>query len=730
MSFIVFIKILLRNWLWLGTIPVVTAVSIFYFTRKQDKEYAADTVIYTGINSGFNLKEETRGDFYSSSKNFANFLTLFNSRNTRQEVAFHLLARHITNKDHDPTLQSWATFVRLHELIDLPTRANLVGRSLEETVQRITDLYHSNDTNVIYKILNSEEQGYSLKALSKLSAAQISNSDLMKVDYVTNDAAICRQTLEILSEVFIRQHKSLLEGQNESVLDYFQSATGKSARRLEKAEKNLLGFQKKNNIINYQEQANQVALEKQRLVQDFNQLELEYAGTQASLLEVERNLKKEGNNLPNSQEVLHLRNQISNLNTRITEYEIFHKVKPGAAPSAALASLKRQAENTEGLLRKSLDTYSTKITSLQSLPIKELLNEWIKDAVQAEKLKGQLVVMRQQNQIFAREAEKMAPLGVELRQFEREKELAEKEYFNLLNGLTQSKLNQQNIALTSQLKVVDPPITPLKPLSSKRTILVLAGAVGAFIAVLAAIIGAEFLDGSLKTPMRATQQTGLPVFGVVPQCGSSKNQPLPETKKTEDQLARKLLLRRQQKGPAAGPFIVGVLSSAAGEGKTTLIQTLAQRLQAYQIDAQVLLPENHESQVQEKSSSTLYSSLLGLSPQALITDLASRPFSDQAVVLVEFPPLLEAVYPVSLLRHLDLILLTIKADRSWQQDDIDILNRVRQVTASPIEVVLNGMLAKYTEEFRIRLLPRLRRNKKAPAVAVEDPWVGELAVHV
>ena len=96
MSFIVFLKIVLRNWLWLGTVPVVMAVAIFYFTRNQDKEYAADTVIYTGINSDIDLKGDNRADLYSSSKAFANFLTLFNSRNTRQEVAFHLLARHLS----------------------------------------------------------------------------------------------------------------------------------------------------------------------------------------------------------------------------------------------------------------------------------------------------------------------------------------------------------------------------------------------------------------------------------------------------------------------------------------------------------------------------------------------------------------------------------------------------------------------------------------------------------
>jgi len=722
MSIIVFLKLLLRRWLWLSAIPVVTAVSVFYFTRKQDKEYAADTVIYTGINSGFNLKEENRADFYTSSKAFANFLTLFNSRNTRQEVAFHLLARHLSLKDYDPNLQSWNTWVRLHELIDAPTRKKLVGASFEETVQNIVNQYNANDSNVIYKLLNSEEQGYSLKALSKLSANQISNSDLMKVDYVSNDAAMCRQTLEILSEVFIRKHKALLEGQNESVLDYFQHNTTRSAQRLEAAERNLVEFQKKNNIINYQEQANQVAAEKQRQLQEYNELELEYEGTLASLQEVERNLRKEGNNVPNSQEILQLRHQLATLNTRITEYEILNKGNKAAAP---LVALRKQAEGIETQLRKSLETYSDRITSIQSLPVKELLNQWIRDAVQAEKLKGQLVVMRRQNTSFAREAEKIAPLGVELRKYEREKELAEKEYFNLLNGLTQSKLTQQNIALTSQLKVVDPPITPLKPLSSKRIILVLAGAVGAFIFVLAGLIGAEFLDTSIKTPLRAGQKTGLEVFGVVPRLAAS--QPLPAQQKNQDQLARKILLKRQQK-TQPGPYLVGVLSNAAGEGKTTLLRTLSTCLQAYQVDTLVLLPDSHGQQNLDKMPASLYSAIRGLAPGVRLADLAGQPLHDQAVVLVEFAPLLEEVYPVSILQQLDLVLLAVKADRSWQQADRDILERIRQVATSPMEVVLNGMLPRYTEDFHLRLPGGKRKKKKVEKTG--ETWVPDLAMNV
>jgi uncharacterized protein involved in exopolysaccharide biosynthesis len=713
MSIHILFRIILRNWLWLIAIPLVTAASIFFFTRKQDKEYAADTIIYTGINSNFNLKEENQTDYYAS-KAFSNLLTLFNSRATKQEVAFHLLARHLSLNDFDPSILSWQTYVRLQELIDKPTREKLVGGSFKETVQRITNLYNSNDTNVIYQLLNSEEHGYSLKALSRLSASQIGNSDLMKVDYVSNDASMCRQTLEILSDIFIRRHKELMEGQNESVIEYFQNATANAAQRLDAAEKRHLEFHKTHNILNYPEQVTNLTGVRQQQLQEYNALEMQYAGTLASMQEIERNLKKEGSAVPNSQEILQLRNQLLDLNIRIMEYEILQNDKVPTTTSGTLSTLKRRAEATEAQLAKSLDSYSAKNNLGQNLSAKELLSDWLKETIQAEKLKAQMVVARKQNNTFAKEAEKMAPLGVELRKLEREKELAEKEYFNLLNGLTQSKLTQQNIELISQLKVVDQPVTPSQPLSSKRFILVVMGAVGTFLITLASLIGAEVLDFSLKNPDQASKQTGLPVFGLLPTFNSLKKNQKGQIKIKEDQLARKLLLKMQQKKGVQGPYLIGVLSNQSGEGKTTLIQSLVSSLNAYGLTTLALLPEQHPGYLIPDPCKSYYSTRQNLVKNALEAYLSDGHLAGYDLVVVEFPALLESSYPVAMLPALDLILLTLKATHTWQRADQDIVERIKTVTDAPIEILLNAVLPKYMENYKIHK-PMAANREAEPA---------------
>jgi hypothetical protein len=41
-------------------------------------------------------------------------------------------------------------------------------------------------------LLTHEDEHYSLKAISKVNASRISNSDLMKLTYTTDDPGICQ----------------------------------------------------------------------------------------------------------------------------------------------------------------------------------------------------------------------------------------------------------------------------------------------------------------------------------------------------------------------------------------------------------------------------------------------------------------------------------------------------------------------------------------------------------
>ncbi|MBO3273562.1 hypothetical protein, partial [Hymenobacter defluvii] len=187
---------------------------------------------------------------------------------------------------------------------------------------------------------------------------------------------------------------------------------------------------------------------------------------------------------------------------------------------------------------------------------------------------------------------------------------------------------------------------------SKRLLLLLFGTFGALFITVSGIAAAGLLDPALKSPALAATKTQLPVFGILPE-----NREMPAEQKllftkAENQLARQLLLRMQQKQAAQEPYVVGVLSSHMAEGKSTVVASLSTRLAASGLRTLTLLPNDHKQQLAVDGTVAFYSPLQGVSPKATLSDIAGASLAQYEVVIVEFPALLEAAYPAALLQRL------------------------------------------------------------------------------
>ncbi|MCY7421242.1 MAG: hypothetical protein LH478_05795 [Chitinophagaceae bacterium] len=291
MSFIQFIKLLLRNWKVLLLVPAVLGASIFYFTRKQKKVFSSETIVYTGIASGYSLNGNNSADYFSTSNAFDNLLSLINSRQTKEEVALSLLSTHLFATAHDPALLGWDAYEQLKELVPDSIRRKLVKPTIEETQSAVAAYMKSSESNLVYNIVNSDNPFYSINTLRSIQAMRISSSDLIKVSYETNDAAICKHTLELVVEIFMKKHLLLHEGQTGSVIAYFEREVRNAFIRLDSCENVFLEFNKRNDIINYYEQTKAVAGEKENLYSLNHNLEMERNANEKGVAKVNDELK-------------------------------------------------------------------------------------------------------------------------------------------------------------------------------------------------------------------------------------------------------------------------------------------------------------------------------------------------------------------------------------------------------------------------------------------------------
>ncbi|MFT6689395.1 MAG: succinoglycan biosynthesis transport protein ExoP, partial [Saprospiraceae bacterium] len=542
MKLIDFINLILKHLILLIVVPLLLAAMVIALTMNPTFKYSSQTTLYTGLASGSSIEMDKIFNYQATNTAFDNLINIIKSRETQEEVAIRLLAMHMMLAEANPKYISKPLYDEIinkipadlykyvekgknlsagsKEVIDydntlFPPEIN--RNNYEKTVRNLTLLMKSSNNNFVYELLNyDEDKHYSLKTISTVDAARISNSDLMKLTYTTDDPGICQQTLAIYNQVCTNNYKYIKENRSDDVVKYFQGELEQARQKLKEAEDKLLEFNKDANIINYYEQSKAVAVVKEEMEVLFRTKKADLAGIQAATKRLEEKLKIQDAIQEQSNNVLEKKKQLGNLTFKIavTQSEIGSKNNKEVA--IKLVELQKQTENLTNDIKKSVDELYSYQNTLDGLPVSKVLPDWMNNIVEAENLKATIKTMDSQSNDFQEKYAKYAPAGATIKRIEREISVAEHGYLEILHGLNLAKLKLQDSEMTSNIKTIDEPFFPLSPNPTKRVILIIAAGVLGGILTLAIIFMMEYFDNTLKSSARASKIIGVPALGMIP----------------------------------------------------------------------------------------------------------------------------------------------------------------------------------------------------------------------
>jgi polysaccharide biosynthesis transport protein len=373
---------------------------------------------------------------------------------------------------------------------------------------------NSSDTNFVYKLLNFNHPHYSIKAISSIKAMRIGTSDLMKLTYEVNDPGICQQTLAIYNEVCTKNYKGIRENRSDDVVKYFENQLQSANSQLKSAEDKLLGFNKSNNIINYYEQSKAVAVVKEDMEMDYSNKKAQLAGHEAAIKRLEEKLNIQQLVQLKSNSVLEKKKQLGDINFEIATAEA--DANANNESRSKLPGLHKKSEELKNDIRKTVDELYAYQNTTDGLPVSKVLSEWINNVIEAENLRAKILVMDQRNREFQQQYAIYAPAGANIKRIEREINVSEQGYLEILHGLNLAKLKLQDSELSSELKAVDPPYYPLSPNPNKRKVLIIAAAFIGILLVLAAALLMEYFDDTLKNLKKASKTLHLSALGMIP----------------------------------------------------------------------------------------------------------------------------------------------------------------------------------------------------------------------
>jgi len=768
MKLIGLIRLILKHKMLLIIAPLLLAALVVMLTREQRLSYTSGTVLYTGLASGSSIEMEKSFNYFATNTAFDNLINIIKSRETQEEVAIRLLSQHLMLTKADPKYISpklYAAFKTkippyLYDYVahrsmvstqadsndslsinsnDTAANSSLISSAVnsaayERTVANLTALMKSSDTNFVYKLLNFEDEHYSIKAISTIKAERLNNSDLIKLTYESNDPGVCQQTLVIFNEVCIKNYKNIKENRSDAVVKYFETQLMLANEQLKKAEDRLLIFNKSNNIINYYEQSKAVAVVKEDMEVDYNNKKAQLAGTEAATKKLEEKLDIQQLVQLKSGNLLEKRKELGDVNFEIASAEA--ESAQNEENTQKMKRLKSKSESLQKEIKNSVEELYHYQNSVEGLPVNTALSQWISNVIESENLKAKIKVMDQRNKDFQQQYSIYAPAGANIKKIEREINVSEQGYLEILHGLNLAKLKLQDNELTSNLKAVDPPYYPLQPMATKRAVLVVAAALVGFILVLGVVLTMEYCDDTLKNSKKATAILQLPALGMIPKIllnPGSVNLPFVQNRLLEiitQNIEQILSPNLSDKAVKTILFI----STTDKEGKSVLSGNIARKLQQEGKSILLLNYSKKQQAAKQQKKFPLLNRVLGYADpridfnNAFLADASGYLQSSSCFVynineqfytaknyteileqngitlsfvpdyvLIELPALIYNNYPGDLVSGADMSILVCRSNRLWADADQAALNNLLPLTANKMHFIINGVELKETE---------------------------------
>ncbi|WP_422004757.1 GumC family protein [Roseivirga pacifica] len=658
MTIVEIVRLLVRYFYYIAGTAVVLAALVFYSTKDGKKEYATHTLLNTGLISGYSIESSgsSRVDYAKTNNELENLINLATSYETFKELSARLMAYMLHEHQRSALSilpQNYPDF--LEAIAQVNIEVNEVDSEIS-IYQKIVNARDADRTNDLYVLTNSENPFFGVEQLETIDVLREGNSDMIRMEYTSIDPLLSQKTLEFLTDIFIVKKKVIKEGQSDSVIKFFEDAVNESAGNLKAQEDELLNFRVDNQIINYYEQTRFISGNKEELDKQYQEELKVLAGAKSALIRVEFELgDKDVLPLLNTK-LAESRAQISSYQKQLTSLELVMDTVPNNSRKIKKEELSKQINN----LKLEMNDVANQLLLVNQTPdgieTKELLTQWLNNIIAKEESTAKLAVMRDRQLEYDRIYNRFAPLGSTLSRLEREIDVAEKEYLENLHSFNQARLHKYSMMMSSNLRVIDPPYYPIKPLASKRMMMVVLAFIVGMVLPSGSIIAMELLDNSLKNHENAYHKTKLMVGGILPRIPDNLDKEKINyrriTRQAMNLFVQQLRAETSRRGDKKK---VIVFSTDYGEGKSFLID------QVEEFYNTVLKDEKGEFEFKELSAIT------------------HEPFNQKDIL------------------DADVHVMVTRANRTWNASDRHTLNIYKRLADAEPILFLNGVTTEVME---------------------------------
>ena len=644
---------------YLVILPLIALIVAWFLTRHMERVYDANTTIYTGMITAYNLEGGT-GAAGNTQANLTNLMIMITTDNTIHEVALRLFGRCMMygNPNKDNNYISAEHFRQLNASVPAEVKALINHNSEQITYSNLKAYERPMQDNYLFGLTNYHPWFGINNITSKLKVVRLRSSDIIDIAYSANDPGIAFNTLDILNDVFARQYADLRYGETNNVIKFFEREVARLYKILTGAEDDLIRYNVSKRIINYGEQTKVLSgLDGNQKVSD-NTLLMNYTTAKSLMDYLERQLGDRAKVIRANREFTNQVTDISRIQSRISNLRLMSSEGGNEVESQLeLAKAEKMLQDATGRMKDltrdiEASTYSTET----GVKASAMINEWLSQVLKLEETKARMTAQDVMRQKLDREILYYAPIGATLNRKDRHIGFIEGNYMEMLKALNSARLRQRNLQMTTAtLRVLNPPMFPMNAQPTNRMMILLGAFLLTFLLTALYFFLIELLDRTLRDRMRSEKITKVPVMGCFPKESTLRYRRFNKT--IADMALRQLSKELLPHFKEGQQNVLNLLSTDAGNGKSFI----AQELENYwvSIGLQVRRLTYDEDFLAEDSRFILANGIKDICPDIMPNEIA----------IVEYPNLDDNSISPALLNMGTVNLMVTRANRTWKDVD-------------------------------------------------------------
>ena len=646
---------------YLIILPLIALIVAWFATRNMERVYDANTTIYTGMITGYNLEGGSGAAGGNNQANITNLMLLMTTDVTIHEVSLRLFARCMMygNPSKDNNYISSEHFRQLSATVPADVKALINHNSEQATYANLKAYEKPSQDNYIFGLLNHHPWYGINNITSRLKVLQLQKSDIIDIAYSSNDAGITYNTLDILNEVFARQYQQLRFGETNDVIKFFEREVARLYKILTGAEDDLIRYNVSKRIINYGEQTKVVAsMDANQQTSDNNQL-MNYTTAKSLMDYLERQLGDRAKIIKANRDFTNQITDISRIQSRISNLRLMASEggEDNVESQLELAKAEQMLQDRTARMKElTRDIEAGSYSTETGVKANDMIQRWLEQVLLLEKTKAEMSAQDIMRQKIDKQMLYYAPIGATLARKDRHIGFIEGNYMEMLRALNSARLRQRNLQMTTaKLRVLNPPMFPMNAQPTNRIMILLGAFLLTFALTALYFFIIELLDRTLRDRMRSERITKVPVMGCFPKESTLRYRRFNKT--IADMALRQLsksLLPHFKEGQQN---VLNLISTDAGNGKSYI----AQELENYwiSIGLQVRRLTYDEDYLAEDSRFIMAKDIKDICPDILPNEIA----------IIEYPNLDDNSVPPALLNMGTINLLVTRANRTWKDVD-------------------------------------------------------------